>query len=217
MNFNSGKHHRHSIRLRGYDYSQPGAYFITICVWNRECVFGKIDNSEMRLNEFGEIVSEKWRWLAQQYPYVKSDEFIVMPNHFHGILWIRDIACRGGSRPAPTEIQPPGLSRPAPTDLQPPGLSRPAPKDGIKIKPVGQLIGAFKTVSAKQINNIRNSSGISVWQRDFYDRIGRDENELSRIRQYIRNNPANWNADDENPICKSPKYVVMLNPQTQYI
>jgi putative transposase len=100
MTFNPAKHHRHSIRLPEYDYTQPGAYFVTICVKNRDCLFGEIVNGEMRLNEYGEIVTEKWRWLAQQYPYVKLDEFIVMPNHFHGILWIRDISRRGGSRPA---------------------------------------------------------------------------------------------------------------------
>jgi REP element-mobilizing transposase RayT len=187
------KHNRRSVRLPDYDYSKPGAYFITICVRNRECLFGEIINGEMRLNEFGEIVSEKWLWLAQQYLYIKLDEFVVMPNHFHGILWIRDIARWGGSRPAPTQSD--------------------TFYNDIKIKPVGQLIGVLKTVSAKQVNIARNTVGFPVWQRDFYDHIGHNENELIQIRQYIRNNPSAWDNDNENPVLKSPWYVAMPNPQ----
>jgi REP element-mobilizing transposase RayT len=187
------KHNRRSVRLPDYDYSKPGAYFITICVRNRECLFGEIINGEMRLNEFGEIVSEKWLWLAQQYLYIKLDEFVVMPNHFHGILWIRDISRRGGSRPAPTQSD--------------------TFYNDIKIKPVGQLIGVLKTVSAKQVNIARNTVGFPVWQRDFYDHIGHNENELIQIRQYIRNNPSAWDNDNENPVLKSPWYVAMPNPQ----
>lgn len=193
------KHHRRSIRLQGYDYSQPGAYFVTLCIQGRECLFGEIIDGVMRLNEYGTIVREKWDWLAEKYPYVALDECIVMPNHFHGILWIRDGSCRGGSRPAPTE-----------TGIEPRTVSKNNDK---KIKPVGQIIGAFKTVSAKQINICRSKQGIPVWQRDFYDHIGRNEKELSRIRNYIRNNPANWVSDEENPICISPRYVAMPNPQ----
>ncbi len=190
------KYRRRSIRLCGYDYSRPGAYFITVCVKKRNCLFGKIDDGKIRLNELGKIVTEKWLWLAQRFPYVKLDEYVVMPNHFHGILWIIDISCRGGSRPAPTdEIDP---------------ESKP-----IKIKPVGQIIGAFKTVSAKQINIVRNSQGDSVWQRDFFDCIGRNENELLRIRRYIVNNPVQWDNDTENPSFNFPRYVAMPNPQRQ--
>ena len=143
----TGYHNRKSIRLRGYDYSLPGAYFVTLCVKNRECLFGKIITGAMQYSQYGLIAREKWEWLGQQYPYVKLDEYTVMPSHFHGILWIRDISRTGGFRRSG---------------------SRPAPAESIKIKPIGQIIGAFKTVSAKQINIIRNSRGNSVWQRDFY-------------------------------------------------
>ena len=135
MTFNPAKHHRHSNRLHNYDYTRPGYYFVTLCVRDRECLFGEIVNGKMQLHEFGAIVVEKWKWLSDQFPYVQLDEFIVMPNHIHGILWIRDISCRGGSRPAPTMGNMPSES------------SRHTPE---RRKTIGQLIGAFKTVSAKK-------------------------------------------------------------------
>ncbi len=176
---------RRSIRLPGYDYSSPGAYSVTIVTRGREHLFGQVVAGEMRLNAFGEIVAETWLWLARQYPYVRLDEWVVMPNHFHGILWIVDIsndAGRGASRRAPT-----GGSQLVPTDENP-----------IKIKPLGQLVGAFKTVSAKRINLLRGTPGVSVWQRDYYERIVRDDRALDAIRRYIRYNPLRWDEDREN-------------------
>jgi hypothetical protein len=127
MKFDPKIHHRHSIRLKGYDYSQAGAYFVTIVAWQRETLFGEIVDGEMALNDFGKIVAEEWQWLETQYEYVELGAWIIMPNHLHGILVIHDDG-RGGSRSAPTPI---------------------------KRKPLGGLIGAFKTVSTKQINLLR--------------------------------------------------------------
>ena len=171
MKFDPDIHHRRSIRLKGYDYSQAGAYFVTIVTWQREMLFGEIVDEEMRLNEFGQLVSEKWQWLETQYPYVELGTWIVMPNHFHGILVIHDSG-RGGSRSAPTPI---------------------------KRKPLGGLIGAFKTVSTKQINLLRNTEGQLVWQRNYYEHIIRNEPEMDRISRYIESNPSQWAEDDENP------------------
>ena len=109
-------HHRRSIRLRGYDYSQPGAYYVTLCTQGKEHLFGEIPEGEMHRNEWGDHVARCWEWLGQQYPYIDLDEWIVMPNHLHGIIVIADRrgasrsalvnnpACfrRGGSRTAPT-------------------------------------------------------------------------------------------------------------------
>ncbi|MBL8076945.1 MAG: hypothetical protein JNM55_03205 [Anaerolineales bacterium] len=172
MKFDPKIHHRRSIRLKGYDFSQAGAYFVTIVAWQREMLFGDIVNGKMVLNDFGKTVSEKWQWLETQYEYVELGVWIVMPNHFHGILVIRDDG-RGGSRSAPT----------------PP----------IKHKPLGGLIGAFKTVSTKQINLLRGTEGQVVWQRNYYEHIIRNEPEMDRISRYIESNPSRWPDDEENP------------------
>ena len=171
MKFDPDIHHRRSIRLKGYDYSQAGAYFVTIVTWQREMLFGEITDGELVLNEFGQIVSEKWQWLESQYRYIELGAWIVMPNHFHGILVIHDFG-RGGSRSAPTPI---------------------------KRKPLGGLIGAFKTVSTKHINLLRNTEGQLVWQRNYYEHIIRNEPEMDRISRYIESNPSQWAEDDENP------------------
>jgi len=184
---------RKSIRLRDYDYSQGGAYYVTVCMNEDICrgasrsalnlsqnvpnfrnIFGNIKNGKMTLNAMGQIINDSWQWLEHQYEYVENDEFIVMPNHLHGIICIKDMPMRdesndqGGSRSAPT----------------------------IERKTLGRLIGAFKTVSTKQINVICNTPGTNVWQRNFYEHIIRNEYDLNHIREYIVNNPAGWEKDE---------------------
>jgi putative transposase len=177
--YNPDKHHRHSIRLKGYDYSQSGIYFVTMCVQDKVCLLGKIVDGRMQANTYGEIVKENWRWLAEQYPYVILDEWIVMPNHFHGILCITNSDRGVGPRIATNR----GSSRTAPI---------------AKRKPLGRLIGAFKTVSTKYINELRNTPGVRFWQRNYYEHIVRNERELNNIRQYIVNNPLHWEFDTEH-------------------
>ena len=154
MKYDQQKFHRRSIRLQGFDYSSAGAYFVTIVAWRREMLFGDVVDGEMKLNQIGEIVSDKWRWLESQYEYVELGAWIVMPNHFPGILVING---RGG------------------------------------------LIGAFKTVSTKHINLLRNTEGQVVWQRNYYEHIIRNEREWENIHSYIESNPSMWADDDENP------------------
>ncbi|MBI4333847.1 MAG: transposase [Chloroflexi bacterium] len=168
---------RRSIRLKEYDYSQAGAYFVTICSEGRQCLFGSVADYEMILNEFGALVASSWQWLATQYSYVLLDEWVVMPNHLHGILVITDRDA--GASPAA------GASRSAPTG---------------KIKSLGSLIGAFKTVSTKHINKMRKTPGATIWQRNYYEHIVRDEDEMAKIREYIANNPARWGEDKYNPV-----------------
>jgi len=181
MKYNPDIHHRRSIRLKGYDYTQAGAYFVTMCVQDRACLFGRIEDAAMNINEFGYTVLDVWQWLPEQYPYVSIGEFIIMPNHFHCILIIDD-ACRGGSRTAhdiPHNTHE-GGSRTAPTD---------------KRKSVGRLIGVFKTVSTKRINEKRVTPGNKLWQRNYYEHIIRDDSEYQRIADYIVNNPTTWKDD----------------------
>ena len=181
MSYDPNRHHRHSIRLKGYDYSQAGAYFVTIVTRNRECLFGEVVDGEMRLDAVGQIVAESWQWLAAQYDYVTLDAWVVMPNHLHGIIVITDGA--GGGRG---------------DDGGRVGL-RTAPTAPAKRKTVGRLVGAFKTVSTKRINEQRGAPGAQVWQRNYYEHIIRDQASLNRIREYIQNNPAQWTLDRENP------------------
>jgi hypothetical protein len=142
--------YRRSIRLQGYDYARAGAYYVTIVAQNRENLFGEIVDASMRLNEFGQIAAETWEWLALQYPYVELGTWVVMPNHLHGIIILHEHG-RGGSRSAPT--------------------NGPIPPDVLKRKPLGSLIGAFKTVSTKKINILRNTEGGIVWQRNYASRV----------------------------------------------
>jgi REP element-mobilizing transposase RayT len=160
------KHHRRSIRLKGFDYSSPGYYFVTICVRGGQCLLGDIVDGEMVYSEYGRIANESWLWLAENYDYISLDEWTIMPNHMHGIIIFADVG-RGGSRTAPTGTR----------------------------KPLGRLIGAFKTVSTKQINDLRDTSGAPFWQRNFWDHIIRNERALVAIRNYIINNPIHWEAD----------------------
>ena len=167
-------HHRHSIRLEGYDYSLPGAYFVTVCTHKREYLFGNVVNDEMVLREYGKIVENIWHNLTNHYQNIKLDKFIVMPNHIHGIIILMDMNDVGA-----------GL-KPAPTDLT-------------KYYPLSEIIRAFKTFSARHVNELRKTPGIPVWQRNYHEHIVRNENELNRIREYIMNNPLRWQYDRENP------------------
>jgi putative transposase len=133
---------------------------------------GTIVNNQLQLNHYGKIADTSWTYLAQAYLYVELDEWVIMPNHLHGIIII-SANCGGGSRTAPTGER--------------------------KMKPLGRLIGAFKTISTKQINFIRKTSGISFWQRNFYEHVIRDDQALNRIREYITTNPLRWDLDRENP------------------
>jgi len=170
MPFYPQKHHRRSIRLRNYDYSQVGAYFITVCTKNRECFFGEIENGEITLNEYGMIVEKEWLRTEKMRSNIQMDKYIVMPNHFHGIIII-NTNCRGG-------VTPP-----------------------LRKYTLGQIVAYFKYQTTKQINQIRNTTGIPVWQRNYYDHIIRNEKALENIRWYIEGNPVLWEYDHENPNC----------------
>ena len=172
---------RRSIRLRGYDYAQAGVYFVTIVTQNRTCLFGEVAYGIMQLNRTGRMVTDCWQWLGTQYAYVTLDEFVLMPNHLHGLIMITDNVRRGGSRTAPTAADSPAGKR----------------------KPLGRLIGAFKTVSTKQFNSAQGKTGSPLWQRNYYEHVVRRDELLDKIRQYIRENPARWEIDRENPLASS--------------
>ncbi len=153
------EHWRRSTRLRSWDYSWAWWYYVTICTKDRACVLGEIADVKVVLSDAGKIVDETWQWLSDQYPYVELDEYVIMPNHFHGVLIINEDTRRGGSRTAPTEEP--------------------------HTKRLGRLVGAFKTVSTKNINIMQSSPGVVFWQRNYYDHIIRNEADLTHIRTYI--------------------------------
>ena len=164
--------------MRGYEYATPGAYFVTICAYGRACLFGDIVDGEMCLNEYGAVVVDCWKDLSVHYPHVELDEFVVMPNHLHGIIVIRtdsEINVGAGFKPAPT------------------GSTR------TKRHGLTEVVRGFKTFSARRINIIRAAPGTPVWQRSYYDHVIRGEEELDRVREYIQGNPAKWLEDVENP------------------
>jgi len=153
---------RKRLRLKGYDYSQSGAYFVTISTRGGSCVFGTVRHGAMCPNDAGRIVASSWLWLESQYPHVALDAFIVMPNHVHGILIIH----------SPRTIR--------------------GEPSSVRQKPLGRLIGAFKTVSTRRINSMRHSPGAPLWHRNYFDHIIRNEDALTSIRDYILTNPERW-------------------------
>jgi len=167
------------MRLKRYDYSQAGAYFVTICTENRECLFGDVIGGKMVLNNVGRIVVDEWIKTVLIRDEIQLDEWVVMPNHFHGIVWITHGTvrhCRGDRPVAPT-------IRPV------------APTAGPQPRSLGAMVAGFKSAVTKRINESRQTPGAKLWQRNYYEHIVRNENELNRIRQYIIDNPKNWKSD----------------------
>ena len=183
---NEGQHRR-SIRLREFDYSGAGAYFVTVCSVNRQSLFGQIVDGTMRLNGFGEIVDEEWHRTAILRTHVRLDAFVVMPNHVHGVICLNE--GEGKARLAPT------IGRFG----QPAGGS------------LGAIVGAFKSASTKRINDIRATRGAGIWQRNYFEHVIRNEAEMERIREYISLNPAGWSVDANNP-----NRVVAGPPQSEF-
>ena len=183
--YDPDQHHRRSIRLKNYDYTQPGAYFVTICTHQRTSLFGQVVDGEMAVNELGEIVRQEWFCTAQVRPYVKlfADEFVVMPNHIHGIIWITNhVGAQRDCAPTPRGSTPNNV---APGSL-------------------GAIIRAFKSAATKRINIHRGTPGAPVWQRNYYEHIIRNDRALHTIRRYIANNPMRWHLDRYNPDAVGP-------------
>ena len=167
-----------SKRLPRHDYSQPGAYFITICAADRRCIFGEVADGEIRLNKNGLIVAEQWARLPSHYPDASLDEFVIMPNHVHGIICLSD----GNPSSVGAGFKPARASQPTKR------------RDGLP-----EIIRGFKTFSSRRINQLRGTPGNPVWQRNYYEHVVRGEDDLDRIRRYIVENPLKWADDPENP------------------
>jgi len=186
-------HNRKLNRLQGYDYSRNALYFVTSCVQDRICWFGEIWDQQMLLNEYGKIAEQQWYWLAQQYPYVILHQFVVMPNHIHGIIEIDDSivdSVVGTGRDLSHLNDDNAIGTGRDLSLRP---QSPLQPEKIKIKSLSELMGAYKTTTSKQIH----CAGLVnfKWQRSFHDHIIRNQASFIRISDYIQNNPANWKED----------------------
>lgn len=190
MKFNPDAHRRRSMRLKGWDYSRPGGYFVTICTQGRECRLGKIAGGKMRLSDAGEMVRWTWEELPSKYPGVEIDAFVVMPNHVHGIIVLTDAVgagprARPGPHTRPVEGRPQGA---APTRFSLP-----------------DVVHRFKSLTTA-----RYRSGVArlgwppfsarFWQRNYYEHILRGEAEMDRAREYVLCNPLKWTEDENHPM-----------------
>jgi REP element-mobilizing transposase RayT len=194
--FDPNKHYRRSIRLKGYDYSQPGVYFVTIVTRQRECLVGEIMDGEMRLNEYREIVQNWWDEIPKHFPNVETIIFVIIPNHVHGIIVITGE--RRGTVPMP------GVHEQ--TNVETTHSGGETPNRGEMTSPqraptLGQVVAFFKYQSTKEMNALDGTGTFTkFWQRNYYERIIQDEREMAKIWNYIETNPLHWVEDDENPL-----------------
>jgi len=170
---------RKQLRLKHYDYTESGVYFVTVCSRNRECLFGDIVGATgrspaLQLNAYGNIVRDEWLKSAVIRNEITLDAFVVMPNHIHGIIFI--IRATGRS-PLHDTMKP-----------------------GLRSRSLGAFMAGFKSSTTKQINIMRTTPGIPVWQRNYYEHVIRTDDELNKTREYIINNPMQWELDEENPL-----------------
>jgi putative transposase len=201
MAYNPDIHHRRSIRLQGYDYSRAGAYFITICTQNRECLFGNILDGKMVLNPAGIMVQTVWDEIPFHYGGTEIDEFVVMPNHIHGIVVIVGATPRGCPGPDPGAFaQKNGQAQGPGNNGQAQG---PAPTGNTGPLSLGDIVHRFKTMTTKRyVDGVKQLGWQSfdgkLWQRNYWEHIIRNEMELNRIREYIYGNPTQWESDRLN-------------------
>ena len=184
---------RRSIRLREYDYSNPGMYFVTVCTYHRRCLFGKIIRDTMRLSAMGNMVAEQWCALPRRFEHIALDEFIVMPNHIHGIIKIID-----------TENTPLAIEQTSQTRRGDP-CGRPKSRQSAKNRvPLGNVVGAFKSLCVYRLKqrakqNASDCMTGKLWQRNYWEHVIRGNEDLMRVREYIQYNPMQWKWDSLNP------------------
>ena len=174
MTYNPEVHHRHSIRLKEYDYSKEGMYFITICTKDRECIFGNVINGKNILNEYGKMVEEEIIKTKTLRKEIEINEYVIMPNHVHIIIETTNVGAYGIRPKENIENNNQGVHR---TPLQSPS------------KTIGAAVRGLKCAISRNI-------GCSIWQRNYYEHIIRNEKELYKIIDYMEYNPMNWENDN---------------------
>ena len=174
MPYDPELHHRRSIRLPHWDYAESGAYFVTLCAFERARLFGAVRDDQMGLNRIGEIVAEEWLRSAEIRSEIQLDDFVVMPNHLHAIVFIVRYGSDGG-----------------------PAGGRPF--SGTANRSLSALIQGFKSSAARRIGRLQKTNSRPVWQRNYYERVLRNDRELERAREYVLDNPRKWAEDKNNP------------------
>ncbi len=192
MDNNPALHYRRSIRLKGYDYSHSGAYFVTTCTQNRECLFGEVKNEKVKLNPVGEMIQEIWEGLPQYHLGFEMGEFVVMPNHIHGIIVL-------------TENVGVGLRAYPPIETAEPKQKAGQPQRVAPTITLSDIVHHFKSyTTARYRERVENADWPPfpgrLWQRNYYEHIIRSEKSLNKIREYITNNPIRWQFDRDNPV-----------------
>ena len=198
VKFDSKIHHRRSIRLQGYDYSQVGAYLVTIVTWRREFLLGEIMNGEMRLSRYGEIIQKWWEEIPVHFSNVETGAFVIMPNHVHGIIFILD---GRGTVPVPKDDG----ENPVLQNNKMPGVIQGGETPPLQVPTLGQIIAYFKYQSTKEMNGVENAGTVTkFWQRNYYEHVIRNEQDLQNKTDYIEANPLLWDEDGENPVNVKP-------------
>jgi putative transposase len=169
---------RRSIRLRNFDYSQAGVYFVTICAFRKRCIFGRIENGRVRLSPIGDIVRACWVDVPNHFPGIKIEAFVVMPNHMHGILAIEERARRAVPLREAARLE---------------AFSKPVPGS------VPTIVRSYKSAVSRLVRDTAGSRALQVWQSNYFERVLRDGDEFSNASRYILENPAMWHLDKENP------------------
>ena len=194
MPYNPNKHRRRSIRMHEYDYSKEGLYFITICVKDKECLFGRIQNGELELNEAGKIMDEQWLMISNRFPNTVLHEYIVMPNHFHAIIEITEKTISDNESLTDAPV---GVTL-AVTQAKHKGQPQGLPLQNAKR--LGDIVGAYKSITTDEyINNVKCNNwppfNKKLFQRNYYEHIIRNKESYEKIRNYILNHPASWEDD----------------------
>ena len=189
MGYDPDKHRRRSIRRKGYDYPLPGAYFVTLISSGRVSLFGEIMDGELRQSDIGKLVNDCWLGITNSFTSIGLDDIVIMPNHLHGIIFIHEALGKGEAF-ADNDPSVVGAMAANASPLRPRGTT---------LGSLGAIIQNFKSVSTRKVNKRYFEPGYKIWQKNYHERVVRNERELNAIRQYIRDNPHNWELDHENP------------------
>ncbi len=212
MKYDPKKHHRRSIRLKGYDYASPGAYFVTICVQGGECLLGQVVNGAVRLNRFGRVADGFWNAVPPHFARgdaqtIAVDAHVTMPNHVHAIIVIHDQP-ELVPMASPVPNSPPGDEGSDPDsgetgrDTQggeTQGGETPPLRSTVERPALGQIVAYYKYQTTKLANEMRAMPGVRFWQRNYWEHVIRDERSYQRIVRYVAENPARWVQDQLHP------------------